>query len=52
MSVAVSLCIIRIELNYVYTVEAENQTGEHRNCIILGMFDFILFGCGELLYCV
>jgi hypothetical protein len=49
MSVAVSVCIFRIELNYVYTVEAEKQTGEAAASFILCMFNFIVFGCGELL---
>jgi hypothetical protein len=51
MSVAVSLCIFRIELNHVYTVEAEKQTGEVPSYFILCMFDFMLFDCGEL-YCI
>jgi hypothetical protein len=52
MSVAVSLCIFRIELNCVYTVEAEKQTGEIAAYFILCMFNLIMFGCGELLYCI
>jgi hypothetical protein len=49
MSVAVSVCIFRIELNCVYTVEAEKQTGEAAAYFILCMFNVIIFGCGELL---